>query len=152
MPRSIEKAGLPRDRVLTDGELEAAIRERGDTVETFYYGHDYAAASLVRSSRSPTAQHIALDREEERLRALMRQEGWFGPGVSAGLISIARGRQLTRKSRWRRATRSCGMNSSHGEFFSDPAYADYVATFWLNGPDRAERDGFRSFLARRITT
>ena len=33
----VEKAGLPHDRVLTDGELEPAIRAQGDTVETFYY-------------------------------------------------------------------------------------------------------------------
>ena len=44
----VEKAGLPHDRVLTDSELDQAIHAQGDTVETFYYGHDYSAAALVR--------------------------------------------------------------------------------------------------------
>ena len=44
----VEKARLPHDRVLTDSELNAAIQAKGDTVETYYFGHDYAAASLAR--------------------------------------------------------------------------------------------------------
>jgi hypothetical protein len=43
-----EKVGLPRDRVLTDGQLDQAIRAQGDTIETFYYGHDYGADTLIR--------------------------------------------------------------------------------------------------------
>ena len=44
----VEKAGLPRDRVLTDAELTAAIAASGDTIDTYYYGHDYSAAALAR--------------------------------------------------------------------------------------------------------
>ena len=40
----VEKSGLPHDRVLTTSKSTAAIRASGDTVETFYYGHDYGAA------------------------------------------------------------------------------------------------------------
>ena len=56
----IEKAGLPHDRVLTDAELDAAIRERGDTMETYYYGHDYRADALARffATRRPPARRI----------------------------------------------------------------------------------------------
>lgn len=143
----IEKAGLPRDRVLTDDELKAAISERGDTVETFYYGHDYAAASLVRFFTLADSQHIALNPEEERLRALMRQEGWFEPGVSAGLISlpaVGADPKVTLPAR----SSILRHELAHGEFFANPAYADYVHRFWLNGLTGAERDGFMSFLAK----
>ena len=64
----IEKAGLPRDRVLNDAELDAAIRAGGDTLETYYYGHDYPAAALVRFFALADAAHVALDPEEQRLR------------------------------------------------------------------------------------
>ena len=37
---------------------------------------------------------------------------------------------------------------SHGEFFSNPAYADYVHRFWLTELTDAERDGVRRFLAK----
>ena len=37
---------------------------------------------------------------------------------------------------------------SHGEFFSNPAYADYVHQFWLTELTDAERDGVRRFLAK----
>ena len=54
----VEKAGVPHDRVLTDAELDATIREHGDTVETFYLGHDYAAASLLRFFAAADRQGI----------------------------------------------------------------------------------------------
>ena len=37
---------------------------------------------------------------------------------------------------------------SHGEFFSNPAYAEYVRRFWLVELTEAERAGLRSFLGR----
>ena len=144
----IEKAGLPRDRVLTDAELDKAIAERGDTVETFYYGHDYAAASLVRFFKLADSQHIELDPEEERLRALMRQAGWFEPGVSAGLISLP---AVDSDPKVTRAARIAILRHelSHGEFFSNPAYADYVHRFWQNDLTEAERVGVMTFLAKQ---
>ena len=76
----VEKAGLPRDRVLTDTELDAAIRARGDTIATFYYGHDYPAAALARFFTLADRDHVALNGQEQKLRALLRQLGWLAPG------------------------------------------------------------------------
>ncbi len=141
----IEKAGLPRDRVLTDDELDAAIRAQDDTIETFYYGHDYAAASLARFFTLADTEHIKLNSQEENLRALLRQEGWFAPGVSAGLISLpAVGADATVTAAARAAILRHEL--SHGEFFSNPVYADYVHRFWLTELREAERTAFRRFL------
>lgn len=143
----VEKAALPRDRVLPDAELEAAIRARGDTVETFYYGHDYAAAELARFFALADRQHVALDAEEGRLRALLRQEGWLTPGVAAGLISLpAAGSNATVTPEARAAILQHEL--AHGEFFSNPAYADYVRGFWRTALTAQERAAFRGFLAK----
>lgn len=141
----MEKAGLPRDRVLTDAELGAAIRERGDTVETFYYGHDYPAAALVRFFALADTQRIELDPQEERLRALLRQLGWLTPDISAALISlpaVGADRYVTQASR----AAILRHELSHGEFFSNPAYAGYVRDFWRTRLTDAERAGVRRFL------
>jgi hypothetical protein len=141
----VEKAGLPRDRVLTDAELDAAIRERGDTIATFYYGHDYSAASLVRFFDLADHQHIVLNEQEEKLRALVRQLGWFAPGAQGGLISIPRvgaDPNVTMSARGSILRHEL----SHGEFFSDPAYATYVRGFWRTDLTEAERAGMRRFL------
>ena len=143
----IEKAGLPRDRVLTDDELDKAIRAHGDTVETFYLGHDYSAAELARFFALADAQHIELDAQEERLRALLRQEGWFAPGTAAGLISVPAVGSDARITAEARAA-ILRHELSHGEFFSDPVYADYVHRFWLTELTEDERAGVRSFLAK----
>jgi hypothetical protein len=142
----VEKAGLPRDRVLTDAELDAAIRAGGDTVETFYLGHDYSAAALARFFALADAGHIKLDPQEEKLRTLLQQLGWFAPGVSAGLISLP---AVGSDGRITLAIRAAILRHelSHGEFFSDPAYAAYVHKFWLTQLTAEERAGVRQFLA-----
>lgn len=142
----VEKADLPRDRVLTDEELDAAILKRGDTVETFYYGHDYPAEALVRFFALADAQHIQLDPQEERLRALLGQLGWSGYKAVGGLISlpaVGSAPNVTTAAR----TSILRHELSHGEFFSDPEYAAYVHNFWLTTLTEAERANFRKFLA-----
>lgn len=143
----VEKAGLPHDRVLTDTELDAAIRAQGDTVETFYLGHDYSAAALKNFFQTADAQHLELDAREEKLRALLRQEGWFASGVSAGLISIP---AVGSDARITASARAAILRHElpHGEFFSDPAYAGYVRTFWLTVLTENERASVRSFLGK----
>src|SRR5689334_12123347 len=126
----VEKSGAPHDRVLTDTELNAAIREHGDTVETFYLGHDYAVAALLQFFAAADRQGIELDAEEEKLRALLRQIGWSAPDESAALISIP---AVGSDPRVTPAVRAGILRHelSHGEFFSNPAYAEYVRNFWL---------------------
>jgi hypothetical protein len=143
----VEKAALPHDRILTDGELDAAIQAQGDTVETFYYGHDYAASSLVRFFQLADSEHVELDSQEEILRALLRQEDWFTPGLVAGLISLP---AVGSSPKVTAAARAAILRHelSHGEFFSNPAYAEYVHNFWLTTLNEAERAAFRSFLGK----
>lgn len=142
----VEKAGLPHDRVLNDGELADAIRVQGDTVETFYYGHDYSAAALARFFALADRDKITLHAEEETLRSLLKQEGWFAAELNAGLISlpaVGADDKVTQAAR----TAILRHELSHGEFFSDPNYAAYVRDFWLTSLTEAERDGVRRFLA-----
>jgi hypothetical protein len=146
----VEKAGLPRDRVLNDAELDAAIRVHGDTVATFYYGHDYPPAALARFFALADRDHVALDPPEEKLRALLRQLGWLAPpppGTTApgALISLSRqgaDPDITP------AVRAAILHHelSHGAFFAEPAYADYVRRFWRTALTPAERDSVRTFL------
>jgi hypothetical protein len=143
----VEKADQPHDRVLTDSELDRAIRAQGDTVETFYYGHDYSAAALARFFALADRDHVELHPEEAKLRALLQQEGWFSAGVSGGLISIP---AVGADAKVTAGVRAAILHHelSHGEFFSNPAYADYVHRFWLTELTDAERDGVRRFLAK----
>src|SRR5215831_15291531 len=78
----IEKAAEPRDRVLSDGELDQAIRAHGDTVETYYYGHDYRASDLARFFALADRDGVRLTAEEQTLRSLLRQERFLEPGAN----------------------------------------------------------------------
>jgi hypothetical protein len=141
----IEKAGTPRDRVLSEPELLAAIRQGGDTIATYYYGHDYSAESLRRFFALADAGKIALDAEEETLRRLLRQEGWFAPGVRRGLISVpAVGAHPDITLSVRRTILHHEL--SHGVFFSDPDYAGFVLRFWDGTLTGRERTAVRRFL------
>ncbi len=139
----VEKAGLPHDRVLTDDELDTAIRARGDTVETFYFGHDYAASALRRFFATADRERIELDPQEEKLRALLRQEGRLEPDFALiSLPKVGSDPRITALAR----TAILRHELSHGEFFSDPEYADYVHDFWQHEMTEDERAGVRAFL------
>jgi hypothetical protein len=142
----VEKAGLPHDRVLTDPELDAAIRARGDTVETFYYGHDYSAAELARFFELADRDHVELTAQEQTLRALLQQEGWLDSRALGALISLPR---VGADPKVTPAARAAILRHelAHGEFFSMLAYAAYTRGFWQSVLTEPERAGIRRFLS-----
>ena len=142
----VEKTGLPRDRVLGDVELDAAIAAAGDTMETYYFGHDYATADLVRFFALADRDGIRLRPQEEWLRALLRQEGMLTPEVRGALISIPRVGAGAGVDAGLRAA-ILRHELSHAEYFSNPGYADYARRFWRDGLDEAGREVFRRYLA-----
>ncbi|HTW70440.1 MAG TPA: hypothetical protein VME47_11170 [Acetobacteraceae bacterium] len=142
----VEKAAAPRDRVLNDAQLAALIRAGGDTVETFYYGHDYSAAALARFFTVADQDRIALDPEEVELHQLLAQLGWLAPGVRAGLISLPKvGANGNVTAEARRVI--LRLELAHGAYFSDPDYAAFVHQFWELALSDAERGAIRRFLA-----
>jgi hypothetical protein len=145
MAALIEKTGLPRDRLLTDPELDAAVHASGDTVETYYYGHDYGAASLVRFFALADRDNITLRDSEASLRRLLRQEGWFDPATRAALISIP---QVGADEHVNLSARATILHHelSHGEYFTNPAYAAFVHQFWAQTIGPTEREQIRSYL------
>jgi len=142
----MEKKGLPRDRVLRDDELDVAIAAAGDTMATFYYGHDYAAEDLVRFFALADRDGVRLREQEEWLRRLLLQEGLLAPAARGALISIpAVGAAPAVDAGLRAAILRHEL--SHAEFFSNRPYADYVRQFWRDGLDEHGRAVFRRYLA-----
>jgi hypothetical protein len=141
----VEKSGLPHDRVLTSFEIAAAIRARGDTVETFYYGHDYAAGSVIRFFALADRDNIRLVSEEDQLGRMIRQAGWFEPNARAAVISIP---QVGADAHVTRAARATILHHelSHGEYFTNPVYVAFVHQFWTQTLSANERDRIRGFL------
>jgi hypothetical protein len=141
----IEKAGAPRNRVLPNDELLAAIRADGSTVANYYYGHDYSALALRRFFELADAEKIPLGPDEDWLRHLLDQVGWSAPGAAGGLISIpavGADPNVTLPARYA----ILHHELSHGLFFTDPDYAGFVHDFWNTALQDNERDGVRKFL------
>jgi hypothetical protein len=142
----IEKAGLPRDRVLDDAALGAAIRDGGTTPETYYYGHNYRAGDLFRFFALADRDGVRLNAEEERLRALLRDIGWLRQDAPGALVSVPQaGVEPWLDQRARAAMLRHEL--SHGEFFTNPAYAAVVWRFWREMLTEPERQRFRAMLA-----
>jgi hypothetical protein len=141
----LEKAGLPRDRVLADADLDAAIRQAGDTRETYYLGHDYRAADVARFFVTAERDGIVLNAAEIRFRTLMEQAGMLAPGAVGAVISIP---PVTDSQQIDASTRAAVLHHelSHGMFFTDPVYAAYARNFWQTTLNDAQRAGFRGFL------
>jgi hypothetical protein len=140
----IEKAHLPRDRVLDDVELNEAILECGLTVESYYYGHDYKAADLAKFFRLAAADGIQLNPQELWLHGLLLQLGWLTPGANGALITLpAAISPITQEMR----AVILHHELSHGAFYTTPNYEAYAIAFWNSLTD-ADRAAFTGFLGR----
>jgi hypothetical protein len=141
----VEKAHLPRDRVLTDDELTEAIRASGDTVESYYYGHDYQAADLAKFFRLAAAQNIRLNAHEAWLKTLLARLGWLHPGARGAIITVpAAGAVIAPDVR----AVILHHEISHGAFYTDATYRSYVEAFWYSLTD-SDRTAFTDFLGRQ---
>lgn len=142
----VEKAGLPRDRVLDDAAMANAVRADGGSAETFYYGHNYRAADLTRFFALADRDRVRLTAEEESLRRLLRDAGFLAPGAAGALVSIPHaGVEPWLDMRARGAMLRHEL--SHGEFFTNPAYAAVVWRFWREMLTEAERTRLRRMLS-----
>jgi hypothetical protein len=157
----VEKSGLPRDRVLDDTALAAAIAARGETVETFYFGHNYRATDLVRFFSLAAAQGVALNADERRLAEILADLGIAPPGPD-GLPRLAEAAAVVTVPAPQPENGAIGLGFpidaavreailrhelAHGEFFTNKAYHDHVAMWWYQRVTARERTQFRRFLA-----
>ena len=139
----VEKAGMPRDRVLGEAELEAHIRAGGLDPDHYYYGHDYRAADLARFFRLADSQAMKLNPSEAWLRDLLDREGWRQDGATGALISIP---GLTAEVDAAARTTILRHELSHAVYFTDPAYAALTRHLWNDLFSEDERAAFRAFL------
>ena len=142
----VEKAGLPRDRLLDDAALAVAVQADGGTAESFYYGHNYRASDLARFFAFADRDRVPLTPEEERLRGLARELGWLQPGAAGALVSLPQAGVEPWLDMRARAT-MLRHELSHGEFFTNPAYAAHVWRFWREALAEEERARLRATLA-----
>jgi hypothetical protein len=140
----VEKAALPRDRVLDNAALAAAVANAGGGAEGFYNGHDYDTRDLTRFFVQAGQDGIALNGQEQRVRALLRQEGLLEAGTLGAVLSVPQANPegvdpLTRRVILRHEL-------SHGEFFVNPDYAAFVRRAWEEILSPAQQAGFTHFL------
>ncbi len=155
----IEKKHSAGGQVLGDAEMQRLLARSGDSVATFYFGHDYSAEQLQRFFDRAQAQGLALNAQERRLQALLQAHGLLNAsspaaaGRSLALVSFTAIQDddpatpsdeqvdaLRRESTLRHEL-------SHGEFFTDARYRRQCWAFWQHGLSEAERARFRQLLS-----
>lgn len=157
----IEKAGAPRDRVLSDGELHMLISGAGDNAETFYQGHDYVAEHIARFFTLAEQQGLAMNVHESKLRQLMldkkviEREGsrYTAQGLQAIVTFTAPQPDDPRTPQNEavddRRRESVLMHElSHGLYFTSREYRDHCWRFWRERLTDDERRLMRRLLAR----
>ncbi len=141
----VEQAGLPHDHVLNDAGLTAAIAAAHTTVETYYYGHDYCAADLLRFFVTAKSDGIVLRPEEAALERLLQRENMLQLGANGALISLPPPGNTPLLDQAARAA-ILRHEIAHGVYFTDPTYVAYVRHFWLSVMNAEQRGHFRHFL------
>ena len=142
----VEKAGLPRDRLLGDAELAQAIARSRETPATWYLGHDYQGADLARFFALADRDGIALNPAELWVRARYEQARALAPaGTEIALISTANA-----DHRFDAAMRAAILRHeiSHGQFFTRPALRAHVLKVWRERFRERDRQAIRAFLER----
>lgn len=142
----VEKAGLPRDRVLDDAALAAAIARSGDTPGTYYYGHNYRGRDLERFFALAERDSIRLTLEETWLRGEVARIRRLVPAPAEFAVISVPGLEERVDPAMRQAILQHEIG--HGHFFTNAAFAAHVARVWTETFTEAERAGFRAFLER----
>ncbi|WP_298225198.1 hypothetical protein [Acidocella sp.] len=141
----VEKADVPHNRVLDDAALRAAIAASGDTISSYYYGHDYRAADLARFFALAQSEKIVLNPQELWLKQLLHQLGWLQAGVNGAIITLpAAGGVVSPEMR----EVILRHEISHGAFYTVPKYRHYTEQFWASLTP-ADRAAFTGFLGRQ---
>lgn len=155
-----EKRAAHRDRVLTEGELDELMRRSGDTIATFYQGHDYPAAKMARFFSLAEAQRVLLNAQEMQLRSLLVEAGLMKRGASGAFQAVGNQAavsftgvqpddpatapdELVDSVRREAVLRH---ELSHGEFFANPAYRAHCMKFWRHVLREPERRMFSAYL------
>jgi hypothetical protein len=139
----IEKARTPRDRLLDDAALAAAIAEEGLEPETYYLGHDYSLADVERFFALARSSGVALNAEERWLEARLPAIGSGAAGGPRAIITLP-----AESSGFDASARRAVLEheAGHGLYFTDPAFAAQVLRAWREVFAEADREAFRRFL------
>lgn len=141
----VEKANVPHNSVLEDAALQRAITASGETVQSYYYGHDYQAADLARFFALAGSENIALNPQELWLKRLLKQLGWLKPGATGAIITLpAAGGSISPEMR----AVILRHEISHGAFYTVPEYRHYAEHFWYSLTP-ADRTAFTDFLGHQ---
>ena len=156
-----EKRAAHRDRVLTEAQLDELMRRSGDTVASFYQGHDYPAAKVARFFSLAETQQLPLNTQETQLRALLMEAGFMKRGASGAFQAmgeqaaisftgvqpddLATAPDETIDSLRREAVLRHEL--SHGEFFTNANYRAHSLKFWRSQLREPERRMFSAYLA-----
>jgi hypothetical protein len=137
----VEKAGLPRERVLGEAEMAEVIAATGQPAALFYIGHNYRSRDLARFVALAARDGIALNPQEAWLR---EAAALLGPDPFA-LISLPQPSVI-----FDAAARETILRHevAHGFFFTDDAFAAALTRLWREAFTPSERAGFETFLAR----
>lgn len=154
----IERMGAPRERVLSNADLAAFIKSVGKTEATLAYGNDFMIAELVVFFNLAEIGNIQLTGQELALRQflldrrmMIYRNGFFQavspkavilsiPQISAGAPGSPPVNHLARRT-------ILSHEISHGEYYTNPQYANYCRQFWKESMTDPQRAAFRKFLS-----
>jgi hypothetical protein len=155
----IEHKDAPRDRVLSDNEIEALIGYQLD-YEFNIWGFDFRASDIARFYNFAESQRITLNSEEHKLLELVLQnsiiakhdEGYVPTNPERALLSVPEDIEFYladfSPSRLFPEERASVLSHelSHGEYFTNPEYKAYCAEFWNTALTFEERAEFTRWL------
>jgi len=139
----VEKGRTPRDRVLDDDALAAAIAADRRTTASWYFGHNYRASDVLRMFELAARDGIRLNPQERWVEEQLRLALQVDRGRDSAILTIPGiGPQVDENLRRTILLHELG----HGQFFTLPFFAAHVMRVWETGFSETERADVRRFL------
>jgi hypothetical protein len=142
----IEKASLPRDRIVSHDELAETIARGGETAERWYLGHDYAGAAIARFFAIAARDGVALSAEEKWLRDRFQAARASVPAEAEIAVISAPNVGDGIDPEMRRAI--VDHEIGHGFFFTRPDIAVHVLDVWRRRFRDDQRRAIAAFLSK----
>ncbi|HRK38699.1 MAG TPA: hypothetical protein PK347_09935 [Burkholderiaceae bacterium] len=155
----IQQSFEPYKRILSEQELEERLAAINRTMETMAFGHDILFDELVLFYNLAKRDNISLFAEEQQLldfliqiKAISEWRGIFNTTKPNGVILSAPKVQTRINGTYLvspLARKTIIIHElSHGEYYTNPYYAEYCRQYWSKSLNDSLRSKFLKFLEK----
>lgn len=154
-----QQTSEPYPRVLTEQEMATRLAAARRSESDFAFGHDVMVHELVQFFNFAQRDKVPLNPEETAIKDFLVAQGmmrdwrgfWQAVQPNSVILSIPQTQAKSAGEPLINATARYAIllhEMAHGEYYTNPYYAQYCQRFWQESLTDAQRQAFTNFLGK----